>query len=233
MLLSLQLTQSRKISFYYQPSFSQLHENPAFGCSSIWGFLLVSVTCSENGNLQLERAAQSPVRSVLECFQGWGIHHVSLQLVPVLHHPHYGIFFPFILSECALFQCKTITLVLSQRTPIKSLSSFFLQASFKYWKTTVSSPQFSLLWSEQPQFSQPLFRREVLHACDNFCGLSLDSIQQLHILLCWAAQIWLQCSRWQGQSRGEKLPPSPCWPHLLWHSPGLNWLSGLWVCITK
>ncbi|KAK4810053.1 hypothetical protein QYF61_005116 [Mycteria americana] len=40
------------------------------------------------GHLQLDQVAQSPIQPDLECFQGWGIYHLSGQPVPVLHHPH-------------------------------------------------------------------------------------------------------------------------------------------------
>lgn len=40
--------------------------------------------------------------------------------------PPYRIFLPFILSGCTLFQCKTITLVLSQQTLIKKSVLMFL-----------------------------------------------------------------------------------------------------------
>jgi len=38
---------------------------------------------SEQVYLQLDQAAQSPVRPGLECFQGWGISHLSGQPGPV------------------------------------------------------------------------------------------------------------------------------------------------------
>ncbi|KAK4813629.1 hypothetical protein QYF61_014389, partial [Mycteria americana] len=42
----------------------------------------------EQGHLQLDQVAQSPVQPDLEGFQGWGIYHLSGQPVPVPHHPH-------------------------------------------------------------------------------------------------------------------------------------------------
>ncbi|KAK4815575.1 LOW QUALITY PROTEIN: hypothetical protein QYF61_004092 [Mycteria americana] len=42
----------------------------------------------EQGHLQLDQVAQSPIQPDLECFQGWGLHYLSGQLVPVPHHPH-------------------------------------------------------------------------------------------------------------------------------------------------
>jgi len=37
---------------------------------------------SEQGHLQPDQVAQSPVQPDLECFQGWGIDHLSEQPVP-------------------------------------------------------------------------------------------------------------------------------------------------------
>ncbi|KAK4831119.1 LOW QUALITY PROTEIN: hypothetical protein QYF61_015422 [Mycteria americana] len=39
----------------------------------------------EQGHLQLDQVAQSPIQPDPECFQGWGLHYFS---VPVPHHPH-------------------------------------------------------------------------------------------------------------------------------------------------
>jgi len=49
---------------------------------------LVQPPCNEQGHLQLSQVAQSPVQSDPECFQGWGICHLSGQPVPVPHHSH-------------------------------------------------------------------------------------------------------------------------------------------------
>jgi len=50
---------------------------------------LVQLPCNKYGHLQLDQVAQSPVQPGLECFQGWGIYHLSGKLVPVFHHPTY------------------------------------------------------------------------------------------------------------------------------------------------
>ncbi|KAK4814330.1 hypothetical protein QYF61_014844 [Mycteria americana] len=42
----------------------------------------------EQGHLQLDQVAQSPIQPDLECFQGWGLRYLSGQPVPVPHHPH-------------------------------------------------------------------------------------------------------------------------------------------------
>jgi len=38
---------------------------------------------------------QSLAQAGLECFQGWGIDHISGQPVPVFHHPHCKRFLPY------------------------------------------------------------------------------------------------------------------------------------------
>jgi len=49
---------------------------------------LVQPLCNKQGHLKLDQVAQSPIQPGLECFQGWGIYHLSGQPVPVFHHPH-------------------------------------------------------------------------------------------------------------------------------------------------
>ncbi|KAK4831083.1 hypothetical protein QYF61_015281 [Mycteria americana] len=63
---------------------------PSHHCldSLIRNILSIQPTCNEQGHLQLDQVAQSPVQLDLECFQGWGIYHPSGQPVPVFHHPH-------------------------------------------------------------------------------------------------------------------------------------------------
>jgi len=38
---------------------------------------------SEQGHLQLHQVPQSHIQSDLECFQGWGLHYLAGQFVPV------------------------------------------------------------------------------------------------------------------------------------------------------
>ena len=48
---------------------------------------LVQLLCNEQRHLQLDQIAQSPLQPDLKCLQGWRIHHLSGQLVPVPHYP--------------------------------------------------------------------------------------------------------------------------------------------------
>ena len=42
----------------------------------------------EQGHLQLDQVAQSPVQADLECLQECGIHHLTGHPVPMHDHPH-------------------------------------------------------------------------------------------------------------------------------------------------
>ena len=57
---------------------------------------LVQPLCSEQGHLQLDQVAQSPIQPDFDCFQGWGLPCVSGQPVPVFHHLHCKQFPPCI-----------------------------------------------------------------------------------------------------------------------------------------
>ena len=48
-----------------------------FGLEATFKGHLVQPRCSEQGHLQLDQVAQSPVQPDLECFQGWGLHYLS------------------------------------------------------------------------------------------------------------------------------------------------------------
>jgi len=52
--------------------------------------------CNEQGHLQLDKVAQSPVQPDLETFQVWGNYHLSGQPVPMFHHAQSKNFLPSI-----------------------------------------------------------------------------------------------------------------------------------------
>ena len=90
------------------------------------------------------------------------------------------------------------------------------------------SPQPSVLWAEQPQFSQIFLIGEVLQPLECFCSPPLAPLQQLHVCPVLGApepDTGLQMG--SDQSRVAESPPSTCWPPCFWCSPGYNWLSGL------
>ena len=48
---------------------------------------LISTPCYVQGHQPPEQAAQSHIQPGLECLQGWGIHNLLGESVPVHHHP--------------------------------------------------------------------------------------------------------------------------------------------------
>jgi len=67
-------------------SLSQLQVNrivERFGWEGTFRVHLAQPPCSEQGHLQPDQVAQSPIQPVLEGFQGWGLHCFSGQPVPV------------------------------------------------------------------------------------------------------------------------------------------------------
>jgi len=47
-----------------------------FGLEGTFRGHLAQLPCSEQGHLQLDQVAQSPVQLSFECFQGWGLHYL-------------------------------------------------------------------------------------------------------------------------------------------------------------
>ena len=87
--------------------------------------LLVQPPCREQGHLQLDQVAQTPIQLDLGCLQGHGIHHLSG------HSSSASSLLlknSFIISSLNLpsFSLKSFPLVLSQQTPLKSLCPSFL-----------------------------------------------------------------------------------------------------------
>jgi len=70
-----------------------------FGLEGAFRGHLAQPPCREQGHLQLDQVAQSPIQPGLECFQGWGLQCLSGQPVLVFHHPRGKKFFPYIQSK--------------------------------------------------------------------------------------------------------------------------------------
>ncbi|KAK4831174.1 LOW QUALITY PROTEIN: hypothetical protein QYF61_015644 [Mycteria americana] len=146
----------------------------------------------EQGHLQLDQVAQSPIQPDLECFQGWGIHYLSGQ--PLSASP------PSFLNLPSL-SLKPLLLVLSQQALLK-----ILEGCYKV------SLEPSLLQAEQPQLSQPVLVGEVLQPSDHFHGPPLDPLQQLHVFpLLRAPELdtVLQMSSHQSRGEGQNHLPGP------------------------
>jgi len=90
--------QQTSLPFYYYSDSSgiELRIIEHFRLEGTFRGCLAQPPCSEQGHLQLDQVAQSPVQPGLECFQGWDLHYFSGQSVPVFHHPHGKKLLPYI-----------------------------------------------------------------------------------------------------------------------------------------
>ncbi|KAK4828850.1 LOW QUALITY PROTEIN: hypothetical protein QYF61_000907 [Mycteria americana] len=153
----------------------------------------------EQGHLQLDQVAQSPIQPDLECFQGWGLHCLSGQpCLATLIVKHFFLKSSLNLPSLSL---KLLLLVLSQQALLN-----ILEGCYKV------SPQPSLLQAEQPQLSQPVLVAEVLQPSDHFCGPPLGLLQQLHVLLVLRAaelDAVLQVGSHQSRVEGQNHLPRP------------------------
>ena len=123
---------------------------------------------------------KSHIQPGLECLQGWGIHSLLGQPVPVCHHPLSEKLPPKTQPKPPSF--KPFPLVLSLPTLVNSHSPSCLYAPFKYWKATRSSPQ-SLLFSTLKKLSS----LTLFHRRGSSSDPPLDSIQELHVFLVFGA----------------------------------------------
>ncbi|XP_052529297.1 uncharacterized protein LOC128076048 isoform X1 [Tympanuchus pallidicinctus] len=121
---------------------------------------LLSTPCCVQGRQPADQAAQSHVQPGLECLQGWGIHSLLGQPVPVPHLPLCDKLPPQIQPKPPLCQLKTTPCPVTIH-PINSHSPSCLYAPFEYWKATIKSP-WILLQAKQALFLQPFFMGELL-----------------------------------------------------------------------
>jgi len=138
----------------------------------------------------LEQAVQDHVQAVFEYLQGWRLHHLPGQPVPVLGHSHSEKVFPdvqreppvFLRGNLLCFSLCPLPLVLSLGTTEKYLSLSSLHSPFRYLCTLIRS-SLRLLQAEQSQLPQPFIMGEMLQSLNHLCGPLLDSLQHVHVCL--------------------------------------------------
>ena len=119
--------------------------------------------CCVQGCQPPDQAAQSHIQPGLECPQGWGIHNLLGQPVPVCQHPLCEKLPPNISPKPPLSQFKTIPpcpiTIQPHKQPFPLLFIRSLQVLEGHSEV---SPQPSLLQAKHAQFPQPFLTGEVL-----------------------------------------------------------------------
>ncbi|KAK4823100.1 hypothetical protein QYF61_025838 [Mycteria americana] len=141
-----------------------------FGLEGTFKGHLVQPRCNEQGHLQLDQVAQSPLQPDL-MFPGMG--HLQppwatclCSTIPIVIH-----FFLTSSLNPPSFSLKPLPLVLSLQALLRILKG-----------CNKVSPEPYLLRAKQPQLSQPVLIGEMFHPSDHFCGPPLDLLQQVHVL---------------------------------------------------
>ena len=158
--------------------------------------------CYVQGRQPRDRAAQSHMQPGLECLQGWGIHNLLGQPVPVRHHPLGEKLLPNIQPTSPLSQFKTIPPCPIAIHPRKQPSCLY--AAFKHhWKATMRSP-WSLLFSKLNKPSSLNLSSEERRSSPLIILVALlwTRSKSSTSFLYWGPQAWMQCSRW-GLTRAE------------------------------
>jgi len=117
-----------------------------FGLEETFRDHLAHPPYNEQGHLQRDLVAQSPVQPDLGCFQGCGLHCLTGQPMPVFHHPHGKKFLAYIQSKSTLPYFKIITHCPVTTGLAKKIFSIFPIGPLRYWKAAIRSPR-SLLFS--------------------------------------------------------------------------------------
>ena len=158
----------------------------------------------------LERIAQDCVQMAFEYLQGWRLHKVCGQPVPLLGHPHSEKVFPHVQEEPPVFHFVPIASCPVTGHLWKEAGSVFLSPSLQiFMYTDKFPPEGSLLQAEQSLLSQPFSIEEMFLYLHHPCGPLFNSLQYVHISLLPGAQTSTQCSRCGLTSAEEK-------DHLLW-----------------
>ena len=114
--------------------------------------------CYMQGHQSLDQAVQSHIQPGLECLQGWGIHNLLGQPVPVCHQPLGEKLLPNIQPKPPLSQFKTIPPCPITIHPHNQPFPFLFTCSLQVLEgRNEVSPEPSLLQTKQSQFPQPIF----------------------------------------------------------------------------
>ena len=132
---------------------------------------LVPTPCYVQGHQPADQASQSHIQPGLECFQGWGIHNLLGQPVPVRHHPLCEKLPPHIQPKPPLSQFKTIPPYPITIHPCKQSLICATQGHktglFRWWcRTTASFLSPSVSWGKDGSV-QPC-TKQITHC---FCQL--------------------------------------------------------------
>ena len=165
----------------------------------------------------LDQAAQSHIQPGLECLQGWGVHNLLGQPVPVCHHLCEKNF--LLISDLNLpyLSLRPFPLVLSLSTLVNGHSPSCLYASFKHWEAAMRSPQ-SLLFSKLNKPSS--LNLSSLERCSGALIISVPLLwthsKSSTSFLYWVPRPGRSIPGGASQelNRGGQSPPSPCWPPL-------------------
>ena len=184
---------------------------------------LAQSPCSEQGHLQQDQAAQNPVQPDLQCFQGWGLHYLSRQPLPVFYYPYFKIFFLISSLNLPSLSLKPLLLVLLQQALLKIFFPSFLQDPFRYWKTAIRSPR-SLLFcrlnnSSSPNLSSQQTTREAVKSQSRRLGKCLSRSAKAESLLPCQAPLargpsWSLLAPGVCVSAADKALLPPTLPHL-------------------
>ncbi|KAK4812344.1 LOW QUALITY PROTEIN: hypothetical protein QYF61_017121 [Mycteria americana] len=144
--------------------------------------------------------------------QGWRLHHLSGQPVPMLDNPFSKKIFPNIQSKPFLMQleaisCRPIASYLGEETETCLATTSFQVVV----ESDEVSPEPPFLQAKQPQFPQPLPISLVLQTLDQLHCPSLDTLQHLNVSLGWNPKLHTVFEVWPHQCRvqGDDHFPSP------------------------
>ena len=100
---------------------------------------------------------QCHIHTALEHLQGWWLHHLPGQPVPLPHHSYWEETFPNIQPEHHLAQRKPITSHSKQEKPFSMMPSADLMEQHKLYSSTVAGIcQYVHIWSNFPEIDSAL-----------------------------------------------------------------------------
>jgi len=141
-----------------------------------------------------------------------------------------------ILCQCSTILTEKKTQTNKKTSPTKKpfatcqgpLKRFWLHLLYSFPAGVIHSdeipPDPSLPQAKQSQLSQPLVLCQTLQILHPLCGPLLDFFRYVHVSYWWA-QSWSQHCRYVSPvlSWVEGSPPSICWQHSCYFSPGCCW----------
>jgi len=181
-----------------------------WGWTGPWGVIWLNTPTKQD---HIKPVARDDVQIAFEYLQGWRLHNLFGQTVPVLDHPDSKIVFPNVQMDHPVFQFVPIVSGPITGHHWKKPGPILFAPLFQMF-IDIKKITLSLLFSG----SQSFLKGQMLQSLNEFSGSLLDSFQYVHVsAVLGSPELYIATPYVASPvlSRGEGSPPLTCWQYFV------------------